>query len=472
MIETVRARLTLWYVSVLAIALIAVAVLTYVLLARALYVRVDEAVVTAIQIASTSLANDLMEGEDYEGAARSTVGEISSTRQMVAIYEAGGRLLAEGGRDADLELRLPPLTVIPRDAVLFQTVIESDDDDRHRLGMRRVTIPGRSDYIVVLGSPLESLDRELGSLRRIIWYIVPLVLVIAGFGGWFLARRGLAPVTSMANRAQQIGVKNLSERLPVANPRDELGRLAAKFNELLSRLEHSLIQQRQFMADASHELRTPVATSRTAASVALQQPHRDEADYRDTLEIIEQQQVRLSRVVDDMFTLARADAGTYPIRKAPMYLDEVIDEIVRAARVRASIRNVTVDDALTVRSAVFYGDEELVRRMLGNLMDNAVRHAPAGTSVRVDLDRSANGYVIAVRDQGAGVPAEIQPHIFERFVRGDPARQRGPASHDGAGLGLALARWIARSHGGDVELVRSSESGSTFVVALPSDAEP
>jgi signal transduction histidine kinase len=226
------------------------------------------------------------------------------------------------------------------------------------------------------------------------------------------------------------------------------------------------------MADASHELRTPVATARTAASVALQQPHRDERDYRQTLEIIEQQTARLSRVVDDMFTLARADAGNYPIRRMPMYLDEVIEDIVRAARVIASTKGVTVDDALTLRSASFHGDEELIHRMIGNLIDNAIRHAPPGTSVRVDLDRSASGYVIGVRDQGAGVPDEIRPYIFERFYRGDAARQRVPIAHHGAGLGLALARWIARSHGGDVDLVRSSESGSTFVIALPADTEP
>ena len=302
--------------------------------------------------------------------------------------------------------------------------------------------------------------------------VVPITaLIVAGFGGWFLVRRSLSPVMSMADRARQIGGENLSERLPVANPRDELGRLAATFNELLGRLERSLGQQRQFMADASHELRTPVATSRTAASVALQQPHRDEQDYRQTLEIIEQQTARLSRVVDDMFTLARADAGNYPIRKMPMYLDEVIDDIVRAARVVATTKGVTVDNALTVRSASFDGDEELIHRMVGNLIANAIRHAPPRTSVRVDLDRSASGYVIAVRDQGPGVSDDIRPYIFERFYRGDASRQRGPLAHDGAGLGLALARWIARSHGGEVDLVRSSESGSTFVVALPSDAE-
>lgn len=470
MIETVRARLTLWYVSILAAALIVVAALIFVLLARAMYARVDEAVLAGVQIAITSLANDLREGEDQANAARSTVGELSSTRQMVAIYDGSGRLLAEGGRDSDLELALPPLSAIPESDVLFQSVYEKDDDDRHRLGMRRVSIERGVDYVVLVGNPMESLDEELASLRQILAYIVPMALIIAGFGGWFLARRSLSPVVSMADRARQIGGENLSERLPVANPRDELGRLAATFNELLGRLERSLGQQRQFMADASHELRTPVATARTAASVALQQPHRDEQDYRQTLEIVEQQTARLSRVVDDMFTLARADAGNYPIRKVPMYLDEVIEDVVKAARVIASTEGVAIEAPLTVRSASFYGDEELTHRMIGNLIDNAVRHAPAGSSVHIDLDRSSSGYVIAVRDQGPGVPDEIRPYIFERFYRGDATRHRGPI-RDGAGLGLALARWIARGHGGDVNLVRSSGSGSTFVIALPSDTD-
>jgi heavy metal sensor kinase len=463
MIETVRTRLTLWYVGVLAAALIIVAVLIYVLLERALYVRIDETLDAGIRSAMTSLENDLREGQDHEDSARSTAAELSSRTQMLAVYDTDGRLLAEGGRDGDLEIALPPLDAIPDGEVLLQTVLETDGDDRHRLALRRVSLPP-SEYVVVAGTALEPLDEELEFLRDILAYIVPIALGIAGIGGWFLARQSLSPVVSMADRARRIGVENLSARLPVANPRDELGHLAETFNELLGRLEASMILQRQFMADASHELRTPVATARTAASVALQQEHRDESDYRETLAIVEQQTVRLSRVVDDMFTLARADAGNFPVRMTPMYLDEVIDEVVRAARVIASTKNVSIDP-LTIRSAAFSGDEDLIRRMIVNLIDNAVRHAPPGTTVRIDMDEAEKGYVIAIKDQGAGIPVEIRPHIFERFYRGDAARHRG--AHDGAGLGLALARWIASVHGGDVVLARSSPSGSTFVISLP-----
>ncbi len=314
MIETVRTRLTLWYVTALAAVLVVVGGLIYVLLARALYARIDDNLQSVMQIAMTSLANDLAEGQDAEDAARSTARELASRQQMVAIYDATGRLLAEEGRDDDLVFALPALDTIPTDGVLLLTLVEAKDtDDRHRLAFRRVTIPpAGTKYVVAVGSSLEPTDEELESLRGILGYVVPIALVAAGIGGWFLARQSLSPVVAMADRARKIGVENLSGRLPVANPRDELGRLADAFNELLGRLEASLTQQRQFMADASHELRTPVATSRAAASIALQQPHRDERDYRETLEIIEQETARLSRIVDDMFTLARADAGNYP----------------------------------------------------------------------------------------------------------------------------------------------------------------
>lgn len=472
MIETVRARLTLWYVTVLAAALLVVGGLIYVLLARALYSRTDENLQAVMQVAMTSLANDLAEGQDTADAARSTAAELASRRQMVGIYDETGRLLAEEGRDDDLTVALPPLDTIPADSAVLLTVAEAgEEDDRHRLAFRRVTInPSGAKYVVAVGSSLEPIDEELESLRGILGYVVPIALVLAGFGGWFLARRSLSPVVAMADRARRMGVGDLSGRLPVANPRDELGRLAETFNELLGRLEVSLTQQRQFMADASHELRTPVATARTAASVALQQPHRDERDYRETLGIIEQQTARLSRIVDDMFTLALADAGNHPVHRIPMYLDEVVDDVVRAARVLASPRNVSIE-AGTVASAAFDGDEDLIRRLIVNLLDNAVRHAPEGSTVRVALEPARDGYTIAISDQGPGIPPDIQPRIFERFYRGDTGRSRGP-SGGGAGLGLALVRWIADVHGGDVTLTRSSDAGTTFTVFLPTSPTP
>jgi heavy metal sensor kinase len=462
-IESVRGRLTAFYIAAVAAALVIVGGLIYVLLARALYARIDDNLQALVEITATSLANDLAEGQDLRDAARSTAEELASQQQMLAIYDGDGQLLAEAGRDEDLSVVLPALDAIPDGEARLQTVIEArDDDDRHRLAFRRVTIPShKATYVVVAGSSLEPTDEELESLRGILSYLVPIALVVAGIGGWFLARKSLAPVVTMVERARRMSAENLSGRLPVANPRDELGQLAETFNGLLGRLETAMTAQRHFMADASHELRTPVATTRTAANVALQQVHREEHEYRETLAIIEQQAARLSRIVDDMFTLARADTGSYPVRRTPMYLDEVIAEVVQSSRVLAAAKGVAVELA-AAESSAFTGDEDLLRRLVANLLDNAVRHAPSGTAVRVDLERRDAGYAISVSDRGPGVPRDMREQIFRRFYRGDAT-----AADGGAGLGLALARWIASVHGGDVTLADSSAAGTTFTAELP-----
>jgi heavy metal sensor kinase len=441
----------------------------YVLLDRTLHGRVDAQLAAVAEIALTSLANDLAEGQDPAGAARATADELASSEQMLAVYTPAGRLLAEAGRDEDITVVLPAVQEIPAGELRLLTVAEVDDDDeRHRLGFRRLRVPRQSapdvDFIVAVGSPLESIEDELASLRTIMFYLGPLSLALAGIGGWFLARRGLSPVAAMADRARQIGAQDLSQRLPVVNPGDELGRLADTFNGLLARLETSLTQQRQFMADASHELRTPVATARTAANVALQRPHRDESDYRETLGIIEQQTARLSRIVDDLFTLARADTGIYPVRHSPLYLDELVEEVARAARVIASTRGIAIE-VEAEPSAAFAGDEELLQRLIVNLLDNAVRHAPDGSTVRLTLRRTPGRYAIDIHDRGTGVPEAAQGLIFERFYRVEGAPT--PYGHGGAGLGLALARWVARAHKGDVRLAHSNSDGTTFTVELP-----
>lgn len=468
MIASLRARLTFWYVSVLAAVLLAVSIMIYVLLGRALYSRIDDNLRAVGGIAVTSLANDLTEGQGVEDAARSTAAELVSAHAMLAIYNGRGELLAEEGRDDDLTVTLPPVDSIPSDAPLLYTVAEADDaDDRHRFSVRRARIePSGTEYVILVSSDLESTDEEMESLRKILLYVVPAAIVLAGIVGWFLARHSLSPVMLMADRARRIGVENLGERIPVANPRDELGRLAGTFNELLERLSASFARQRQFMADASHELRTPVATARTAATVALQQPQRSQDEYREALQIIEQQTDRLARVVEDMFTLARADAGNYPMQREPLYLDELVADVVRGGRVLAAKKDVALD-YVVAGEAPLTGDEELLRRMVVNLTDNAVKHAPNGSAVRLELLRGSNGYAITVTDTGPGIPVEVQPQIFERFFRVDAARVRSDGHASGAGLGLGIARWVARLHGGDVTLVESTGSRTTFRVELP-----
>ena len=291
-----------------------------------------------------------------------------------------------------------------------------------------------------------------------------MLLLLAGLGGWFLARQGLAPVAAMARSARQIGSGSLDKQLPVANPRDELGQLATTFNDLLSRLNSAFAEQRRFMADASHELRTPLSIMSAAAGVTLKKTHRNEEEYREAIEMMAEQTKRLSRIVNDLFTLARADAGRYPLQKKALYLNDLLDEITRSGGVLASARNVKlmVSD---FEEAPFHGDEDLLRQMVLNLVDNAVKFTPPGGVVKLDLTRKENQYLLSVSDTGSGITPDAREHVFERFYRADKARTR--ENDGGGGLGLPIAKWIANAHDGEIELAASGDDGSTFLVRLP-----
>lgn len=466
MINTVRGRLTLWYVSALALILVVFGVAVYVMLSRSLHRRVDEALRSTLDISVTSLTHDTQEGQSSQSAAQSTTAELSHPQQAMMIFDGAGRLLAEHPYEEDLHIRPPDLGAIPDDEVYLYTVAEeSDANDRHRLAVRRVRIPpANTPYIILASQPLEAVEDELESLREILYLATPAVLLVAGLGGWFLARQGLAPVGAMARRARQLGAGSLDRQLPVANPRDELGQLATSFNELLARLDAAFDEQRRFMADASHELRTPLSVMSTAAGVTLKKAHREEEEYREALQMMAEQTRRLSRIVQDMFILARADAGHYPLQNRALYLNDLLDEVARAGGMLASDKDVTVE-LTNLPEAAFHGDEDLLRQMVMNLMDNAVKFTPARGVVRLSLTRRANEYLLSVSDTGPGIPEAARDHVFERFYRADKARSR--SEDGGAGLGLAIARWIAQAHDGDLELADSDGTGATFVIRLP-----
>jgi heavy metal sensor kinase len=469
MLDSVRARLTLWYVGVLALALVVFSLGVYALLARRLHQRLDANLRATVEAAAASLAHEIDEGETAPQAAQSTVLDLFIPHQALAVYDAEGRLLAERHARDQARARLPDLSVVPADRpVLSDLPDPRSPGARLRVAAQQVRIEPRGPtYLVAVCESFDAVSAELAVLRQVFLIAVPLALTLAGLGGWFLARRSLAPVVAMSESARRIGAANLDDRLPVSNPRDELGHLAASFNELLARLNAAFAQQRQFMADASHELRTPLHVLRTAAAVTLERPRREEAEYRDALTMIDGQAARLAHMVEEMFTLARADAGRRPVERRDLYLDELVAEASRAAGVLAARKGVTVELAEAAETP-FRGDENLLRQMLLNLLDNAIRYTPAGGQVRVRLGREEAALLVTVADTGAGIPAEAQPHVFERFYRADKSRSRAESVNGGgAGLGLSIARWAAEAHGGTIRLVRSGPAGTTFAVVLP-----
>jgi heavy metal sensor kinase len=306
----------------------------------------------------------------------------------------------------------------------------------------------------------------LEGVRDTFLWAIPVALLLASVGGYFLARKSLEPVAAMATQARGMGAANLHDRLAVLNPRDELGQLAVTFNQLLERLEESFERQKRFMADASHELRTPVAILHGETEVTLSRADRSPEEYRETLGILKDESQRLARIVDDLFTLTRADAGQYPLQRQSVYLDELAADVMRRARTLAMAKKIALSAAIEPELPI-EADEALLRRMLLNLLDNAIKYTPEGGQISLQCRRQRDDYTLSVSDTGTGIPVELQARIFERFFRADKARSRAEGDSGGAGLGLSIARWIAEAHHGRLELSKSDATGTTFTAWLP-----
>jgi two-component system OmpR family sensor kinase len=461
MLDSIRIRLTMWYVGIFALLLMSFSAVVYTVLWNKFLERAD-GVLRSISSATISILDkELSENGLDELAARDTVKALNFPEHTLAIFDGSGELLAER----------PPGSheLIPISELKAGTDGESRvfTREQRRVVLTRVTLaPMRRQYEIVVSRSLTPLLGELAADRKFLFIAVPLGALLAGITGWFLARKSLAPVLAMSAQAHRIGVKNLDERLPVVNPRDELGKLAATFNDLLSRVTGAFEAQRRFMADASHELRTPISVVRTTASVTLSKDHRDEEEYRNAVTIVEAQARRLSRIVEDMLRLARADSGHFTLQPRRFPMDDTLLETAQTAIVLASSKRIriAIDD---VPEAPFYGDEDLLRQMMLNLVDNAVKYTPEGGEIRLSLTIADASYLIRVSDNGPGIPADAQPFIFDRFYRVDKAYSPGQGA--GVGLGLAIARWIAEIHGGTLRLESSDQNGSSFVVVLPAE---
>jgi two-component system OmpR family sensor kinase len=456
---SLRSRLTWWYSGVL---LVTVAVFSLVVLWvhwRLLIRQYDEELRDLSGTAANVIEGELAERSSLALAAADTENTVRLPGFVIKVLDPDGRPMRPGGAP----FPVAPSLVVGAPIGVGRTVPGSGGP--WRVLVRRGTADGQT-YLLVAGGPLANLLDEWRALVEALALGVPLALALAAVGGWWIGRRGLQPLADMSAQAREITVHTSGGRLAAPYPDDELGRLAASFNDVLDRLGTALEQQRQFMADASHELRTPVSVIRTAADVTLSQPSRPGEEYRDALAIVLDQSARLARLVDDMLVLARADAGGYPVVTAELDLHETAADCLAAVQVLADERKVALRAALQP-AARARGDESLLRRMLLNLLANAIEHTPPGGTVTLTLASDARAIVLSVTDTGHGVPPAERERIFERFVRLDPARHGG-----GAGLGLAIARWIAEAHGGTLQLARSGPDGSEFVATLPAAIPP
>ena len=447
---SIRSRLTLWYTVVLLIVLVLAGLAVTTLHARLGLSRVDGELAGALESARGVIRHEIDERLALKDAARDMLDELSLPGIGVAVLDDSGTIL---------------VSTTPRPPRLSDHDIRSATmaADYSGDGMRRIAGGehyGNFTYRLVVWRSIESLTLEARTLRDAILLGVPVVILLAGLGGWMIASNSLRPIADLATQADAIEHGLDETQLRVPNPADEIGVFAGAFNRLLTRFGSLLRAQRAFMADASHQLRTPVSVIRTSAQVTLSRTDRSADEYRESLEIVERQSTRLTKMVDDMFMLAMVDVEARPLQSAPLYVNEVVESVARDARSLASGRNITLISA-TAEDISLTGDEDLLRQMLWNLVENALRYGRSGGTINLSVDRSDDAVEITVEDDGPGISAADRLRVFDRFVRLETA---GGAA--GAGLGLPIARWIAQAHRGSLALDDTSR-GCRFRIILP-----
>ncbi len=481
MLDSIRMRLTLWYTGVLALVLVLLFVITYLVFLRSVEQRMDadlSELSDAFLVTVRAELEDQTGPDTFKAAVQVAMVEHHFPDHVYAIADAAGKVMISSlqGASADSTKHSPPANLLESESFRqFLKAASGAEQSFHKVkggrsgyrGFARSFSARGNNYNLIILRSLHQQQEMLEDVTETFAWVIPIAILLASGGGYFLARKSLAPVVAMSSQAGRIGAANLHERLSVQNEKDELGHLARSFNSLLDRLAESFERQRRFMADASHELRTPVAILRGEAEVALSQ-ERPPVEYRESLSVLHHEAERLTRIVEDLFTLTRADAGQYPLQLRDFYLEELIAECVHSARTLALPKKISLTFDGAAESPI-HADESLVRRMILNLLDNAIKYTPEGGSVAVSCQRDGSEYALRIADTGTGIPAEMRGRIFERFFRADKARSRSESDGGGAGLGLAISRWIAEAHQGRLQLTRSDSTGSTFTAYFPAN---
>ncbi len=318
------------------------------------------------------------------------------------------------------------------------------------------------NYSYLVGYPQAEVRDLLDSLYFIFLFLVPIAVAVSVFGGLALANRALAPVHGITMRARRITAENLDQTVPVKNEKDEIGQLTATINDMIRRLHDSFAQVRQFSADASHELRTPLTVMRGEIELCLRNPKTPD-QYRHVLESSLEEILRMSKIIDNLLTLGKADIGAAEVTFSEVELKELVAELYEDSVVLAEQKEICVE-LKEASPIVIVGDRVRLRQLFLNLVDNAIKYTPEGGHVWLSVRRENGSAVFEVQDTGIGIPAGEQQKVFNRFYRVDKARSR---ERGGSGLGLSIAKWIAELHRGSISVASEHGKGSTFTVRLP-----
>jgi two-component system, OmpR family, heavy metal sensor histidine kinase CusS len=452
-----RARITAWYFAVLVVAFASFAWISDLGFQHSIETTVNDASRANLE----SIQHVLVR------AAPKGLAEVQDELNELAGLWAGASVLEVSDAAGNLIFQSPPFKnpygadhPASNNGITFVTT--NLDYVQYRMATRYIDVGGQV-FRVRAAVPTEPFDQALDRFRRILKETLPFLVILASLAGYWLSGRALDPVNAIIQTARGVGVQNLSSRLAVPPANDELRRLSETLNAMLARLEASVKRLTQFTADASHDLRTPIALIRASAELSLRRP-RTEDQYRETLSRILATSEETTHLIENLLTLARADAGASELHFEDIDLVPRLERISEEAGILAAGKGIEVTSEFATGPIRVSADPAALERLLLIVVENAVKYTPNRGKIAMSLANGSGSARIEIRDSGIGISEKDLPHIFERFYRADQARSREPG---GSGLGLAIARWIVDLHGGLIEAESKLGGGSVFKISLP-----
>ncbi len=460
----IRLRLSLWYFAMFASAAALLSAASLWMLQRSAYVTEYHDLQERAEDVQLVLEHE-NRGQTLDAvrADFATIYDFKDDGKYLQVRDEAGNWIYRSRRMIAEDPQLPAPANLPGTGVLA----EFHQGTRYvRILAYPIQVRGRR-YAVQTGIAMNKSMALMSAHRADMLLLTPLVILLAGLGGHLMSRKALDPVATLAAQAQSIHDRNLDTRLPVPNTGDEIAELSKTLNQMLERIDKAFASVRAFTGNASHELRTPIALLRTEIEVALLRP-READEYRMTLARMHEETVRMTNLVENLLSLARADGGAETISLAPMRVSRLFERMERTWT--AAMQQAMLDFRVEIPQGDFciLGDANGIQRLLSILLENASKYTPPGGSVILAATEDKEHVVLAVRDTGMGIPEEDLPHIFDRFYRVSQAHEIAPR---GSGLGLALGKWIAERHGTQLVVESTVGRGSCVSFALKK-AEP
>lgn len=477
--ETIRGRLTAWYATALALTLLSFAGILYAARRSASYRELDQRIAS-----EADLTSGILEETNRSGGLLLQMGEahrLELVRPVSVVLEAVPGFLLVTPTDTGYPLFVSPearaltyqqfeqLRALAQGDTLMRaphTARIEPNGPTIRYVVRSASAGGARFRDIFAGADVGPVELGVQELLAPILLILPFSLLLAWVVGSWIANRALAPVDRIITEVEEISDgRSLHRRLPIPMIKDEFGRLSETLNQMMARLELSFVSLRRFTADASHELKTPLTVLRAGVERAVTTPNLPQ----ETLVVLEEtlQEVnRMTELVDALLTLARADEGRAPLHREAVDLRGLLVEVEETGELLAEPGNVKMEMETPSQPVMLDVDRSRVRQLVLNLVTNAVKYTPAEGRVRLGLVDEPGRVVLTVADTGIGIAPGDLPHIFDRFYRADTARTR-TGERPGAGLGLAICKWIAEAHGGTIDVQSRPGRGTTFTVVLP-----